>query len=55
MRCSLCGFIFNEKEAESGCKGCGLVKSCELVKCPNCGFEMTPEPKWAKKIKEWRN
>jgi rubredoxin len=55
MKCSLCGFIFKEKDAESGCTGCVLVKKCDLVKCPNCGFEMAPEPSWAKMIKDRRN
>lgn len=55
MRCSLCGYIFNEDQAERACEGCGLVKKCDLIKCPNCSFEMAPEPEWVKKIKEWRN
>lgn len=52
MKCSLCGFEFNEKDARTCCGGCGLIKKCELLKCPNCGFEAAPDPKWAKKFKE---
>ncbi len=55
MKCSLCGFEFNEKEVQSCCSGCGLIKGCELVKCPNCNFEMVPEPKWLKKLRERRS
>ena len=52
MKCSLCGFEFNEKETKSSCSGCYLAGNCELMKCPNCGFEMVPESKWIKKIIE---
>jgi hypothetical protein len=55
MKCSLCGFQFNEQDAQACCNGCGLMKKCELVKCPNCGFEMAPEPGWIKKLKSIRN
>ena len=54
MKCSLCGFEFNEHEAEAGCTGCGLVRKCDLIKCPNCNFEMAPEPGWIKKLKDRR-
>jgi hypothetical protein len=32
-----------------------MTKGCRLIKCPNCGYEMPPEPKWLKKILERRN
>ena len=51
MKCSLCGFEFNEEASRSGCAGCFIAKGCSLVKCPNCGFEMAPEPGWAKRFK----
>jgi hypothetical protein len=51
MKCSFCGFEFNEHEAQSGCASCGLMKKCGLTKCPNCNFEMAPEPKWIRKLK----
>ena len=25
------------------------MKGCDLAKCPRCGFENAPEPKWLKK------
>lgn len=52
MKCTLCGFEFNEKDARSACGGCSLVKGCELVKCPNCGFDIAPDPKWVKELKK---
>ena len=52
MKCSLCGFEFNEETAQSACCGCPLTKgNCGLTKCPNCGFEMVQEPEWIKKLK----
>ena len=51
MKCSLCGFEFNEEASRSGCAGCFIAKGCSLAKCPNCGFEMAPEPGWAKRFK----
>ena len=54
MKCSLCGYEFNEKEAEGACKNCPMMKDCKLIKCPNCGFETPPEPKWLKYFKKER-
>lgn len=54
MKCTLCGFEFNEKDAKSSCSGCYLAKRCELLKCPNCGFEIAAEPKWIKNLKNRR-
>jgi rubredoxin len=55
MKCSLCGYEFNEKEAEGTCKNCPIMKGCRLIKCPNCGFEIpAQEPKWLKYFKKER-
>lgn len=51
MKCTLCGFAFKEDQAQEACKNCPLMKGCKLVKCPNCGFETPPEPKWVKYLK----
>ena len=50
MKCSMCGYRFNEEEAAAACKGCVMPKGCKLVKCPGCGYETPPEPKWLKKF-----
>jgi DNA-directed RNA polymerase subunit RPC12/RpoP len=39
VRCDLCGYRYRLDRAERGCDGCPLSGSCELVKCPNCGYE----------------
>jgi hypothetical protein len=54
MKCTFCGHEFNEHEAQAGCTACGIAKKCDLIKCPNCNFEMAPEPKWIKKLKALR-
>ncbi|MEK6647384.1 MAG: hypothetical protein AABY84_12010 [Candidatus Firestonebacteria bacterium] len=50
MKCALCGYEFSEKESVSTCKNCPLHKGCELIKCPNCGYEWPKEPEWIKKL-----
>lgn len=54
MKCTLCGYEFNEKEAATGCAHCPMMRGCKLVKCPNCGFETPPEPAWLKRLKKER-
>lgn len=39
VRCPLCGVQYDAQEAESGCRGCPMKQGCEMVRCPNCGFE----------------
>jgi Fe2+ transport system protein FeoA len=51
MNCTLCGFEFDAKNAQSACQGCFLKNGCGLIRCPNCFFEMvrTQElEKWQK-------
>ncbi|MBI4353434.1 MAG: ferrous iron transport protein A [Candidatus Omnitrophica bacterium] len=43
MKCSLCGWEFGEQEAGQACGKCWMQKGCELVRCPQCGFEMVLE------------
>jgi hypothetical protein len=48
MICPLCQHQFDESNA---CKGCGIVKGCTLIKCPNCGYEFVEESKTLSLIK----
>jgi rubredoxin len=50
MKCSLCGFVFDEAKAQDGCKHCPSLGACKLIRCPNCGYETPPEPKWLKTL-----
>ena len=46
MKCSLCGYEFEQEEARPACGNCPVSKGCDLICCPNCRFEMPVEPKW---------
>ena len=50
MRCSLCYKEFNDVQAHNSCSACLLTSGCQMIKCPNCGYEMPVESNWAKKI-----
>ncbi len=54
MKCPLCGMEFNPEHAQKACAGCPLAKGCNLVKCPNCGYEVPKEPEFIKKLKKKR-
>lgn len=55
MKCSFCGFEFNEDEAQLACNKCALIVRCELIKCPNCNFKLAPpEPQWMKRLRQRR-
>jgi len=54
MKCPLCGIKFDEQYAQKACKGCPFHKSCNLIKCPNCGYEFPGESKIVKLIEKWR-
>ncbi|HAG06549.1 MAG: Uncharacterized protein XD69_0748 [Clostridia bacterium 62_21] len=53
MRCDFCGTVFTEAEARPACTGCPLAGVCKKRKCPRCGYEVLPEPKWVKALKAW--
>lgn len=54
MKCPFCGLEFKEKEGVSACRGCPLAKSCLLLRCPRCGYEVPLEAKLVKSFKKWR-
>ncbi len=51
MKCALCGLEFSEAEARRPCKSCPVGQACDLVCCPNCGYQAPREPKW---LSRWR-
>ena len=53
MRCGFCGREFDPAQ-NVACDGCPMHRSCHLVKCPHCGYEMPPEPRLVKLIRSWR-
>ncbi len=42
IKCNLCGYTFSKGEGIQGCKGCP-VSNCNLIKCPNCGYDNIPD------------
>jgi len=49
MKCKICGNVFDESEKSSACQGC-LINNCNMIRCPNCGFEQLPESKTESKV-----
>ena len=50
IKCIFCGYEFEKQEAVLACKNCFMSKTCKKTKCPNCGYEIIPEPKWFSKV-----
>lgn len=44
MKCDFCGAVFEKDECRSGCESCPMNRNCKKIKCPNCNYEMYPEP-----------
>lgn len=54
MKCQLCGLEFREEDGQAACKGCPMARECDLIKCPNCGYEVLKESDFIKKLKRWK-
>lgn len=54
MKCVFCGYVSTEKELLTACTGCIMAGICRKVKCINCGYEAYSEPRYLKRIREWR-
>lgn len=54
MKCSFCGHEFGEEEIKFSCDQCIFKKNCELVRCPNCHYEMVADPAWFKSLRAKR-
>ncbi len=52
MKCSRCGLVYAEKDAEQSCRGCPMAGSCAMLRCPNCGYETPRESGLEKAIKK---
>lgn len=51
VKCALCGYEFDEKNSKSSCKGCFMAGGCDLIRCPNCGYETPREPGWVNPVR----
>lgn len=54
MKCSFCGFVFDDADARRQCQGCLIVSGCRSVRCTRCGYEMPEELGFLKRLGEWR-
>ncbi len=52
MRCALCGFEFDEKGVTCT-HGCPLGQSCNLTRCPSCGYEFPSELRTIGRLRRW--
>ena len=52
MKCAFCGYEFSQDEGIEECRGCPIA-NCNLIRCPNCGYEILPEPELVKRWKRW--
>ncbi|MBU1083780.1 MAG: hypothetical protein ABIG55_02420 [Candidatus Omnitrophota bacterium] len=52
MNCSFCGLEFDGKEEGKKCSGCSSFSQCGKIKCPRCGYNAVPEPRWAGAIRD---
>ncbi len=50
MKCPLCGSEFSREEAGEACQHCPL-KSCNLVCCPQCGYQFVDEKQARERLK----
>ncbi len=55
MKCAFCGHAFEPAAQHAVCRRCSLFGRCKMIKCPQCGYETPPEPRWLRRIIErWR-
>jgi hypothetical protein len=54
MKCPLCGCEFKEGEGLAACQGCPLAGACNMIRCPNCGYDIPKEPRLIRALKAWR-
>jgi len=51
-KCALCGY-----EPQGGfvsCRGCSVNASCQVSRCPHCGYRFVEESAIWKLIRRWR-
>jgi hypothetical protein len=46
---------FEERDAAISCEGCPMKRGrCNMLRCPNCGYENPGEPQLFKMVRKWR-
>jgi hypothetical protein len=53
QRCGFCNVTFEPDEAQPTCASCPLRGGCQLVRCPQCGYENPITPAWLTRLRDW--
>ncbi len=51
--CGLCGAHFGEEEGRVCHVACPLHRSCQLLSCPRCGYEMPAPTRLTRWLSKW--
>jgi hypothetical protein len=52
--CGFCARTFAPDEGQPACTSCPLRGGgCQLVRCPNCGYENPVTPPWLTQLRSW--
>jgi hypothetical protein len=51
--CGFCQRTFAPDEGQPTCASCPLKGGCQLVRCPNCGYENPVTPAWVARLRSW--
>jgi rubredoxin len=54
MKCPLCGLEFRKEEGIATCANCHLAHGCNMIRCPNCSYEILMETGLVKLLESWR-
>ncbi len=54
IRCPLCGQTYPEAAGRS-CRtsGCPLTRTCQLLRCPSCGYEVPAPGRLTRLMTRW--
>jgi ribosomal protein L37E len=53
ITCPLCGTRYNETEGQTCHSGCPLQRSCQLLSCPACGYEVPAPTRVTRWLSRW--
>ena len=51
--CPLCGTRYSETEGRVCHSGCPLQRSCQLLSCPACGYEVPAPTRMTRLLSRW--
>jgi len=51
--CPLCGARYSESDGRTCHSGCPLQHGCQLLSCPNCGYEVPASTRMTRWLGRW--